>query len=232
MTATLRTPRLAARKTVPGLMRRDFATSWLISFGDLLTLMLCLFLAIISFSSLSPFVVSAKNRLDSASYMRDEAVPRGSFGGAAGGTLLAAPEDLTADVRAAQREVKAEPPPAEIRKTLRLQSEEVTDAGFKQVRNRLMQLMSISGYRLLQASLEVCGEAADEEASWEEAQSRALILRRQLIDTGLESQLLRIAVLGPDCKELGGELEDVAARIEFHLSGRSEQDPQEQHGRR
>jgi flagellar motor protein MotB len=166
---------------------------WLVTFGDLLTLMLCFFLATISLrplSSTSTSALTTQNNKVSTAKLNSLVQLKGA------GTRLAAKEE----------ELSA-PRPAEIRKQVVLSEGSFLRARAELSRSAQSQLnnaVTTDGYEVRSVAIQVCtdkkGYVAEKTASL--SVERALRVRGQLIDRGISPEALRVRALADSCTGL------------------------------
>lgn len=181
----------------PAIVRRRVCrpSLWLVTFGDLLTLMLCFFLATIS---LRPLYVSPHSSVTERKAETFRTKPDAAVGAETAGTRLAATQ-LEPSV----------PQPEEIEVSVAL-----TEASFagspayfsRTVRAQLRKAVFTDGYDLRTVTVHACAGnrryAAGQTASL--SVERALRVRGQVIDMGVAPQAVRIRALGRDCAALPG----------------------------
>lgn len=167
---------------------------WLISFGDLLTLLLCFFLSIVSFGPLNPNVELPKSdlttRTNSSALPAEQKITRP-------GTRFAL---KTHGRFAAARHF------GELK--LQIAEEEYTDLGgrlYEAAQQRLIKAVKSDSYRVVAAEVSSCSALSSERSGWFQSVSRALEMRRQLVDAGISAQAVKVRVLGSNCSGLFGE---------------------------
>lgn len=180
---------------------------WMVTFGDLLTLLLCFFLTIVSFSPLNsnndrPQTQMAVEKQDAsgttiASTSSEEEADRTT---ASSSGLFFYAEDFVGEVGGLGGDVL----------------------------NRLTSQLKMPGYLTKSASeslgallIEGCGEGMDEE-SWLMALSHVSQIRGQLLDAGISRERIQVRILGPECRGLRSRAEKLkdakAERVMARLS--------------
>lgn len=201
-------------------LEKKVQTIWLITFGDLLTLLLCFFVATITLSraGLSSFTEANRQErskiegLEAPPLNRHSAVPAEETG-----TLIA---NKKSEALPGLLEV------AEGSKTfveLSLPEGLLTEgllALLPGVEKSIRPYLERRFLKAVAADVEVCRSAMrnGEEASWLAGGERALLLNRQLIDLGFPVKAIRLRNVGPRCKALGPGLDgaegnDPAVRV-------------------
>lgn len=150
---------------------RPGSSAWLVTFGDLLTLLVCFFITIISHSTFNPADGVAEGvKADS-------------------GTAIAilpveTPDSLELSLRFRERDFRAN--------GVRMQVS---------ARRRLKKAVNLEGYALTNGVIESCAKAADhnEEGNWALSVRRAFSLRSQVIDAGLTAEGVALRFLGESC---------------------------------
>jgi hypothetical protein len=175
---------------------------WLISFGDLLTLLLCFFLSIVSFGPLNPHATLPKNELTARS---DSTPSTSAYKKTPAGTGFAL---KTHGRFAAARHF------GELK--LQIAEEEYTDLGgtlSEEAQKRLESAVKSSGYSVLAASVSSCSALGSVSSGWFQSISRSLQVRRQLVDAGVSAQAVTVRALGSSCLGL------VPNSDQAHLAG-------------
>lgn len=193
---------------------RSIHSNWMLSFGDLLTLLLCFFLSILSFSSLNP--------------SNDRAQKHDKVQGVGG------PEPILADTEGRQTAAGTQlanlegsdekatlPANASVVNGLRLwfgESDyvglgwELSEVAIQRLKSQVVR----TAYAPKRVTIESClgSTVIGDETAWAGSISRILGLRSQLIDAGLAPGTFRYRVLGPYCDVLlaGGLEETVEAK--------------------
>lgn len=177
---------------------RKEAHTWMLSFGDLTTLLLCFFVSAISLSPLNPLIPQHQNIVSDANLE-----PGTSIASSQSRETLT-PATRPPEFRYLEEQV--------LETEFDSQTAELTAAGLARVKER----MKLDGYRLVAANILTCSGRMPEKSemeAWELSLSRILGLRRQLIDVGLKPIRLSHEVLGPDCGV-------IASQGEHSVSGR------------
>ena len=180
------------------LQRRQRRTPWVVSFGDLLTLLLCFFLTMVSFG---PLGSGHKEQANKGLEPMDPAFPapgRRSAAAAAPGIVLAKSLNVaprTESVRQfanrsfifAETDFDVEP--------------ELPDSRKREVMFEEIKTLSA---KVVQVDVETCGGKADEsgDAAWEIAGKRSLALGREIANFGVNPAQVRLRVLGQHCELL------------------------------
>ncbi|MCB0334158.1 MAG: hypothetical protein KDD55_11700 [Bdellovibrionales bacterium] len=189
-----------------GNAKGEAAKSWLVSFGDLLTLLLCLFLFQFSNSNIKEEQEGPKDGVTHSNNMEDLSEGISEYGTHERGTLLAQLEDGTPVVESVFVEDE-----------FALQDYTLNEEG----RGRLKNVVIPEGYGLQRISLVTfsCEESSPEALRWLQATGRALSIQRQLIDDGYERAQIAVQVLGPHCfsKRYPESKEGMAALVRFSL---------------
>ncbi len=172
--------------------RRSDRKSWLVSFGDLLTLLLCLFIARYE-------VINDKSGVTSRiqEQMRPLKVSN------KGGTHIA-----NSKVRISPREVRFH----------HEDFDPVTGELMGIARERLNLNGIPESYHVKSVHLVLCTGAQDDVAETR-AKQRAVAIRRQLLDTGYPIRELDFEIYGPGCpKSTKGERKDLEGIAQFTLT--------------
>ncbi len=182
----------------PALPRRRVSkpSVWLVTFGDLLTLLLCFFIATMTLHpSHSPSTRRATARNSTISG-KESVLDAGQR---ALGTTLALTQD--------RQSVLHQPPEEKIEVKVAL-----SDDSFAQVRSKLSDTAKrklnnavfTDGYSVRAVVVHACADkkryAAEETASL--SVERALKVRGQLIDSGVAPEVVRVRALGEQCAAL------------------------------
>lgn len=180
-------------------------SSWMLSFGDLLTLLLCFFLCALSFSPLNPHrgneAISKQNQQLADSTASTSVVPVALE---RAGTALA-----KLNPEASEFGTLTKPNDSSELVVNLSESDFIRDA-WEPVPNAIDKVKSQvreTSYAVLGVKLESCfpEQARAEEAAWAGSMSRILSMRGQLIDAGLPAALMRYRPLGPHCEALEGQ---------------------------
>ncbi len=197
-------------------------TNWLLSFGDLLTLLLCFFLSVLSLSPLNPAYKSPeKGKSKQIVNEPPSTEATGAAGKTSGGIELANSSGTVAD-----------PSVGSSANNFKQLSVWLTEADFREgnlellpeAQERLKSQVFGSAYERVSVRIEGCAEVEQgrAEAAWAASLSRILTLRSQMIDAGIPATTLSYRVLGPDCETLRGkegtEQAVVRIRIEQKLN--------------
>lgn len=169
------------------------ATSrWEMTFGDLLTLLLCFFVWLIPFSVQH----ATEKRHSNQDISEENIVPRNSEGEiAAHGTPFAP---------SAMRDNQVE---------VRFAAQDFAENDFSlapEMKGHLKKQLLSGDYELNSVLVESCAGAENSEP-WFDSMQRGLMVRGQLIDAGFRPGALRLRLLGPHCSALrrAGEQETV-----------------------
>lgn len=161
--------------------------SWLVTFGDLLTLMLCLFVTIVSQSPLNPATEQAQNGVSPRSAEQSAKYSRSIVDFQSPGTTLAPSNDVegVAELTFLESDFSGE-------------AGELVEASQKAVKNEVIR----AGYDVSAAAISTCSldQGASEDAKWLSSVSRSFSLRRQLVDAGIDPSRISVSVRGPWCK--------------------------------
>jgi|GEM_PF-3208423 len=167
---------------------------WFVTFGDLLTLLLCFFIAIISQTSNNPPDMSKNNQSERAVESSKQVLIDGPIEQPTGGTQFAnltlrgtAWRGLTAELETV----------LELRRTDFTELNQVSPEVLKQ----LDGLNNIGPSAGMTKRIEVCVSGV-QQSSWQQAQQRAESLARQINDAGFGALASEIVVLGPYCERL------------------------------
>jgi flagellar motor protein MotB len=166
---------------------------WFVTFGDLLTLLLCLFVMLIALNKPGPMVKRAESKQISCGVGNGCGVP-------ALGTPLA-PEATKESKRqsadASEKELVVE-----------VTNEQLQDAD-----------PFVCPYDLgigAQVTVETCGDGLNEDSAWFNSLQRALTIRERLILSSIQPDAIAVRALGPECPN---DVKDrqIAARLIFKL---------------
>lgn len=187
--------------------------AWALSFGDLLTLLLCFFLTIVSMSPLNPAVRKANQALsaqkDEKNVPPSKVQPQNSeLGPRIAKHVSAEQEKGVSDKGPLQAEK------LEVMDFLAEDFEGESGILSDQAANRLKMLMNQQDSQLISVEIETCVQGAreTEAISWFEATRQALALKGQFIDAVKPSPEMRMRVLGADC-ETATNLGPSSARV-------------------
>ncbi len=190
---------------------------WLITFGDLLTLLLCFFIAVItlsgagvkSFQDAMEKTASENNDLVRARYSPSRETETG--------TVVA---NLRQEAKPALVEVQAEG-----RTILEMTfSEPQLSAGVEPAAEALNRVLTPwtrkDSLKASTADIESCVplETAAEEAAWSISSARALAVRRQLIDLGFPDSRLRLRSIGSECRRLGAGIKKPGPEVSLRVT--------------
>ena len=183
--------------------------SWLISFGDLLTLLLCFFLTIVSFGPLNPKATLPIKGVTSQSNSVTGPEPGVGVGKLGAGTQVA--QSRTSST--------------ENQKELRLvfNVEDFLEPTEKLVPAKVIELQKLiktDGYSVGRVRLESCSELKSDDQGWFQALSRGFYLRGQFIDAGIEPKRIELRVVGRNCAALKNDPTEfgLAATVNVELS--------------
>jgi hypothetical protein len=161
----------------------------MVSFGDLLTLLLCFFIAIVAFHRHGSSQIPANDVPDTGNH--EEKIDAGHFyqQDPSDGTPLA-----LLPVSSPGTVLRLEPA------DFGGQEEQMTDEAEHWFRTAIKS----EDYSLTAVRLEVCGNTSPgrEDTGWYLSMRRALAMRRQLVDAGFALEGFEIELLGPDCSKL------------------------------
>lgn len=170
--------------------RRPVATTWLTSFGDLLTLLLCFFLSILS---LNPFPATKSSEVPAVERSKQQT-----------GTTLA---NASKEVKKREFLIYSHSAGAD------------EQAFLKEVRGMLTASNIEQSHSITSVSLEGCSDELEqfEGESWFVSMDRTLSLYRQLIDVGVVSERIVLSSVGPWCKKISSKQNAVQARAVVNL---------------
>lgn len=178
---------------------------WLVSFGDLLTLLLCFFLSIITFGPLG----SGPRKLPSngldPQVVQSKVDLRGTQTARESGTMLAIHDSGSMQIELMLTEADFKKTPFEVN---------------REAWNRLQSEIALDSYGDGAVVVETCSSlhgSASAKARFI-SMSRALAIRSHLIDAGLGSSSLKLRSVGEFCSVLRGRTiddENIVARITF-----------------
>lgn len=168
---------------------------WQTTFGDLLTLILCLFLVLIASR---PTIDPNSKEIKSGTWEGIEQSTGVYPAGAAAGTTVAKQEDVNAPV------------------AVYLRGDDFAAGSMKlsqQAAENLKKQVRFGGYLASRALIRVCG-SEDNRKLWWHISERAMIIRRQLIDEGIGADQVGLQLLGKACDQWAPE---VTAVVELKL---------------
>ncbi len=170
--------------------------TWLTSFGDMLTLILCFFLTVVSLGPLN--TASARNNEDKLTKNKHNL----------GTTIAKSEEDELRKEISFEETVFSSNPDNQI-------------FGLSELVN---ELIDTETYRIKSVSIETCNAELEtkEGQSWHVSMQRALALNSQLIDTKIATPKVSLRAVGPWCALLAkpdttGKYENIAAKLVFEL---------------
>ncbi len=176
---------------------------WLTSFGDLLTLLLCFFLATLSGSSLNPLSPAGIERIKSGNHSSFMLKLYSSKQPLAYGTSIAQLSDGVLEL------------------TATFFSDDFVTLGETLSQNAERRFPDVvpSGYTLEAVEVSTCypSETGSISTSWLGSITRAKALSRQLIDRGFGS--IREEILGPNCRTLGKQSAVAEIRFRYQKNG-------------
>ncbi len=159
--------------------------AWLVSFGDLLTLLLCFVLSLICYGHFDPKLTIEQQK----------AIPASEDIGASAktsGTPLAKQLDKPErGMVSAPQEVK----------TLALTAADFADPSTLTGQAEARMHGLTAGEKIKEAGIESCAEASNDDP-WFLAMSRALSLRSRLLSLGVAESALRMRIAGSHCSEM------------------------------
>lgn len=188
------------------------STSWLVSFGDLLTLLVCFFLSIISFTNIKKQANLAKEaEINQTKAVFHEDL-KTSNKNIEAGTQLAVNSDEEIKANLIVRQVSIGFENGEFEGSKRQLS--------MLARQRLSLAVSSTSYDNSEAIISSCTEALKgkpNQNEWENSKLQALELKRQLIDAGWQGapQEIRMQILGQQCRELDKDQSERAGKVAF-----------------
>lgn len=176
---------------------------WLVSFGDLITLLLCFFICLVSFSPINPANSSNTAVQGDNSESNNQHTDTEDSGTAIADTL----------------------PHSGKNKILLFEQDFAIETG-SLVPSALLALkkgMVREGYEIDQAMISACGgkSVLNDDQAWRQAMSRVLAVRRQVFDGRTEELRLALRTVGGFCELLENDHNDeqqVAATIELTWS--------------
>jgi flagellar motor protein MotB len=182
--------------------------NWLLTFGDLLTLLLCFFIAIVSFSPLNNSPKRKEFLNKSGSYVDQNGVHENKTISDSTGTTLA-------DNALKERHGDVRPPIEEFWFEEKDFSTQITD--LTEMRsNEFKNLVTTSYYVASQIEIELCrfNKEGDKEQAALLSMLRTQALRRQVIDAmpNLSKEALLLSYSGDSCKRVP-QKEDQNSRI-------------------
>lgn len=187
---------------------------WLISFGDLLTLLWCMMLSLICYGHFQPVqptqALPQDQRVVAHAWQGDDA----SGVGRELGTALA-------DQGRQRRQAAGEAQEAVIGASIFLTEGEFgkADTLSGDAETRLYALLAAEGGSRGTVTVETCASGGAEE-SWAASISRALMIRSRLVNAGLSRARLRLRAAGSHCETLRaakGAHQDTAAWVRVTL---------------
>lgn len=160
---------------------------WQTTFGDLLTLILCLFLVLIASN---PAINPKANEIKSGTWTGSGQSTGAYPAGALAGTTVAKQEDVNAPVAV----------------YLRGDDFAVGPLKLKQIAaENLKKQVRIGGYLASRALIRICG-SEDNKKLWWHLGERAMAIRRQLIDEGIGPDQVGVRLLGKACDQWAPEV--------------------------
>ncbi|NLF25097.1 MAG: hypothetical protein GX589_05495 [Deltaproteobacteria bacterium] len=173
-------------------IRPGTSSLWLVSFGDLLTLMLCFFLSLIAFGPLNRGfqMESAKLTLETRKAIQVLKVPR---------ELARQPGITIAFSRDGKPSLKIAFGEEDFQK----EREELLPT----VLERMVSIVKSVQYDISEVKIEACRIDARGSAGggWQAGSRMALGIRSQLLDAGIKSASLKLRSPGGHCAEFAGE---------------------------
>ena len=168
---------------------------WLISFSDLLTLLLCFFLCLAAFGRFDGTLRQANSKI-SQDNLNTNGVPNAASSVVtSGGTVVANKSIEAGSLQALLTEAD-----------FGSDGSEVKSSG----QDKLKKLLETVAYKPTAVLIETCGVRVDREneRAWLQGMSRAVALKGQLLDAGIDGQRLIFRNVGPHCEVIeGGEVE-------------------------
>lgn len=205
--------------SLSALSSRPIESNWLLSFGDLLTLLLAFFISVFSLSPLNPAVRSAKNSERHEQLSTDSRSDKPGFiPRAIPGTALA---DIGSGARSPTQDVRASKAEHLDIWLSAADFEEGTDELGIRAQARIRTQVIGNSYRVLGIKIQSCSELPPEleDIGWMASSRRILALRRQFLDAGVGAEQLRYRVLGSDCTGLreGAQAGDEGATVRITI---------------
>lgn len=197
-------------------LKRQGAAFWQVTFGDLLTLMLCFFLALLSLGPLGDGEKINKVKGVKLSMQEPGRVSLNRVRGGLPGIVLARRfNDATA----------LAPPRLLRERGYWLSFSERAYAGHQfelgaQAKHRLAKALRVKGYEIQGATVETCcgPPSVGEAPCWELSARRGVSLHGDLVSLGFKATDIRLRVLGRHCHALQGrERKASAARVGFEI---------------
>lgn len=179
---------------IGGTKRTDEQSAiWIVSFGDLLTLLLCFFLLALSLSPLNPAVRRTIN--NSETYLDKSVTTKASS--AAPGTPLANSKIEGGDLTLLKYDFAPE--------DFLEPSGALSASGLEKAK----RIVVPGGWKVRSVSIELCGPQSGEGASadYSAALNKAMAIRRQLFDAGFERSGLRLSANSEGCSTAKVSLE-------------------------
>jgi hypothetical protein len=209
---------LAVIKSYSDLREGGSEVAWLVSLGDLLTLLLCFFLAVVSMSPLNPAVEREMKAAQNQSDMVSDAplpaegpvqMPDKAAMSAAGTPLAKSIHESELAGPAVNVEFTASDFPG---REFTLMSDAVL---------KLKREIDANVYPVREVLIESCGgesTAGRQASGWNESVRRAFILRGQLIDSRIADSIIKVRLVGGNCKVLNSDGKgEVSARVKLVL---------------
>ena len=192
---------------------RKRRTPWLVSFGDLLTLMLCFFLATITFK---PRLAPTKDEVTHRSNREISEVKPITAASALSGTHFA-------NTHRRQGVIFRSFSPKSVFDFRLKNSDFDSRTGLLRRSSALglKRIVSSSSYSFGMIEIHSCVNevTADVGEALQSSMNRALAVRGQVIDAGVAANLVRTRILGGDCLALPGEkAQKVVTVIRFRVS--------------
>lgn len=182
--------------------------SWWVSFGDLLTLLLCFFLALVGFGTLR---ISVPATLSNEPGRGNSELGQAKFISQGDGTPFALyeSEPVVVSLRYAERDYAAD--------------QEMLTA---EAAGKLKTEVSKSPYDITAVHVETCATVPGKGAghSWLHAMSRGMALRSQVFDAGVSAELITLRVLGGHCEVLGAGIDEAPVVSQITVLKRPIQD--------
>ena len=173
---------------------------WLVSFGDLLTLLLCFFLSLIALGPLNRRYQKDQARQTPETRRVIQMLKLPIQAAEQAGIAIAFSRSGSPSLRFVFNEIDF---PAD------------ADGLLPAVLERMTNVVKSTDYQIEQISIEVCQNSvgAPVEGSWSESALRSLSLKSQLLDAGIKGGMVRLRSLGAHCdglQTLKGELRGTA----------------------
>lgn len=155
---------------------------WQTTFGDLLTLILCLFLVLIASN---PVIKPAAREINSGTWNGNEPAAGHDSSAVGAGTTVATEEDVKAPVAVYLRGDDFVAVPLQLKQS---------------AAENLKKQVRLGGYLASRALIRICG-TEEQKKLWWRLSERAMTIRRQLIDEGMDPEQVGVRLLGRACDQ-------------------------------